>query len=321
MVRAEHRPVAMVAAVIAALHAVGIGLLAIAASRHVAPGAGGALGIGLGVTAYTLGMRHAFDADHIGAIDNTTRKLVADGRRPLTVGFWFSLGHATVVLALTVLLAAGLHGLRGHLADDGSTLQRAAGIVGPLVSGTFLMTIGLINLVALRGAAAAPSGPVGRILGRAMHVVDRPWKMYGIGLLFGLGFDTATEVALLATAGAAATGGLPLTAILCLPILFAAGMTLFDTLDGAFMRYAYSWARAEPGRIIHYNFAITGLSVVVALAIGGIELVQAIGGHLDVDLSLAGYAVAALLAVTGLAALRGSHGVRAPRAAIDRSIS
>jgi nickel/cobalt transporter (NiCoT) family protein len=320
MVRSEHRPVVMVAAVIAALHAVGIGLLAIAASQHVTPDAGGALSIGLGVTAYTLGMRHAFDADHIGAIDNTTRKLLADGRRPVTVGFWFSLGHATVVLALTVLLAAGLHGLRDHLADDGSTLQRAAGIVGPLISGTFLLTIGLINLVALRGATA-PSGPVGRVLGRAMHVVDRPWKMYGIGLLFGLGFDTATEVALLATAGAAATGGLPLTAILCLPILFAAGMTLLDTLDGAFMRCAYRWAGAEPGRIIHYNFAITGLSVVAALAIGGIELVQVLTGHLDVDLSPAGYAIAALLAVTGLAALRGSHAVRAPRAAIDRSVS
>jgi high-affinity nickel-transport protein len=189
-------------------------------------------------------------------------------------------------------------------------------VIGPVVSGTFLMAIGLINLATLRSVArqlradaptAAPPlapGPVGRLLRRAMGVVDRPWKMYAVGLLFGLGFDTATEIALLATAGAAATGGLPLTAILCLPLLFAAGMTLLDTLDGAFMRYAYGWATAEPRRLIHYNLAITGLSVLVALAIGGIELAQVLSDHLDgLDFNRAGYAVAALLGATWFIAL------------------
>jgi high-affinity nickel-transport protein len=150
-----------------------------------------------------------------------------------------------------------------------------------------------------------------------MTVADRPWKMYAVGLLFGLGFDTATEVALLATAGAAATGGLPLTAILCLPLLFAAGMTLFDTLDGAVMRCAYGWATTEPRRLVHYDLAITGLSVAVALVIGGIELVQALTGHLEaLDLDLAGYAIAALLAATWMAALavRRLGGARPERA-------
>jgi high-affinity nickel-transport protein len=315
--RSERRRLALLVAAIGTLHVAGVGLLAITAPQHLSLGAGGAtFGVGLGVTAYTLGMRHAFDADHISAIDNTTRKLLADGRRPVTVGFWFSLGHSTVVFALAVLLALGLRGLRGDVADDGSTLQHATGVIGPVVSGTFLVAIGLFNLATLRGVArqlrrGAPSatpplapGPIGRLLGRAMAVVDRPWKMYAIGLLFGLGFDTATEIALLATAGAAATGGLPLTAILCLPLLFAAGMTLLDTLDGAFMRYAYGWATAEPRRLIHYNIAITGLSVTVALTIGTIELVQVLTGRLDgLDLTLAGYAIAALLATVWLVAL------------------
>jgi high-affinity nickel-transport protein len=315
--RSERRPIAMLVAAIGGLHLVGIGLLALTVPQHLTLGAGGgAFGVGLGVTAYTLGLRHAFDADHISAIDNTTRKLIADDRRPLTVGFWFSLGHSSVVLALAVLLALGLRGLRADVADDGSGLQHAAGVIGPVVSGSFLVIIGLTNLVTLRGVArqlreAPPAeappltpGPVGRLLSRAMRTVDRPWKMYAIGLLFGLGFDTATEIALLATAGAAATGGLPLSAILCLPILFAAGMTLLDTLDGAFMRYAYGWATAEPRRVLHYNFAITGLSVLVALLIGGIELAQVLTDRLDgPDLNLAGYVIAALFALTWLAAL------------------
>jgi high-affinity nickel-transport protein len=150
MTRAEWRRAGLLAAVVLGLHAVGFLLLfAVVAPQGHALGATGAFGVGLGVTAYTLGLRHAFDADHIGAIDNTTRKLMAEGQRPLSVGFWFSLGHSTIVFALGVLVVVGVRGLSGAVEDDGSSLQRATGLIGPLVSGTFLLVIGLLNLVVL----------------------------------------------------------------------------------------------------------------------------------------------------------------------------
>ena len=326
---AEWRRAGLLAAVVLGLHAVGFFLLlAVVAPRGYELGATGVFGVGLGITAYTLGLRHAFDADHIGAIDNTTRKLMAEGQRPLSVGFWFSLGHSTIVFGLGVLVVVGVRGLSGAVEDEGSGLQQATGLIGPLVSGTFLMLIGLLNLIILvsivgifrrmrRGefdeaeleAELDQRGLMTRFYARATRAVRKPWHMYPLGCLFGLGFDTATEVALLVLAGAGAAGGLPFYAILCLPILFAAGMTLFDTLDGMFMNFAYGWAFSRPVRKIFYNLAITGLSVAVALLIGGIELLAVLADELSltgglwdlvtgIDLNLIGYLVVALFVLT-----------------------
>jgi nickel/cobalt transporter (NiCoT) family protein len=326
---AEWRRVVLLASVVLGLHAAGFFLLiVVVVPRGYELGATGVFGVGLGITAYTLGLRHAFDADHIGAIDNTTRKLMAEGQRPLSVGFWFSLGHSTIVFALGVLVVIGVRGLSGAVEDEGSGLQQATGLIGPLVSGTFLLVIGLLNLVILvsilgifrrmrRGefdeaeleAELGRRGLMTRFYARATRAVRKPWHMYPLGCLFGLGFDTATEVTLLVLAGAGAAGGLPFYAILCLPILFAAGMSLFDTLDGMFMNFAYGWAFSRPVRKIFYNLAITGLSVAVALLIGGIELLAVLadelsltGGLWDVvtgiDLNLIGYLVVALFVLT-----------------------
>jgi high-affinity nickel-transport protein len=281
MTAAERRRAVGLAAAIGALHVAGLLLLL----------GGGVFGLGVGVTAYTLGLRHAFDADHIGAIDNTTRRLTEPGRRPLSVGLWFSLGHSTVVFGLTALVGLGARA-------GGARLHEAAGLIGPAVSGTFLVAIGLLNLAALLAPSPqAPGGVLTRVFGRATRAVRAPWQMYPVGLLFGLGFDTATEVALLATAGAAAAGGLPFYAVLCLPLLFAAGMSLLDTLDGAFMAFAYGWSAA--GRT--YTRVVTGLSVIVALVVGGAELLSLAGPH--VDLTSAGYAIAGLFVVAWAVAL------------------
>jgi len=321
-------------AAIAGLHAVGFFLLVVVVAPHgYAIGATGVFGVGLGTTAYTLGVRHAFDADHIAAIDSITRKLMAEGRRPHAVGFWFALGHSTVVFALGVLVVLGVRGLAVAVEDDGSALQTATGVIGPVVSGSFLVLIGLLNAVLLAGvlklflrlrrgeldeaqldAGLARGGLLTRFYGRATRAVREPWHMYPLGCLFGLGFDTATEVALLVLAGAGAAGALPFYAILCLPILFAAGMTLFDTLDGAFMSHAYGWACSRPVRRVFYNLAITALSVAVALLVGGLELLAVLaerlglaGGVWDVvagiDLNTIGYVVVALFVLTWALAL------------------
>lgn len=330
---AEWRRAGALAAAIAALHLVGFGiLLLLVVPRDLALGSG-VFGLGVGITAYTLGMRHAFDADHIAAIDNTTRKLMSEGQRPLSVGFWFSLGHSTVVFALGVLVVLGIRGLSGALADDHSTLQRATGLIGPVVSGSFLVLIGLLNLAVLAGLLTAfrrmraggcdeaelerrleRRGVMNRIYGRATQAIRRPWQMYPLGLLFGLGFDTATEIGLLVLAGSATASGLPFYAIVCLPILFAAGMSLLDTIDGAFMNFAYGWAFSRPVRKLFYNIAVTGLSVAVALVIGIVELLAVLaaklgltGGLWDlvarVDLNLVGYLVVALFLLTWLGAV------------------
>src|SRR3954464_11599918 len=322
------------AAVVIGLHAVGFFLLfAVVAPHHFALGDSGVFGVGIGITAYTLGLRHAFDADHIGAIDNTTRKLMNDGQRPLSVGFFFSLGHSTIVFALGVAVVMGVRGLSGAVENDSSALHKATGLIGPVVSGSFLFLIGILNLVVLisivrifrrmRGGHFSEAeleeqldkrGIMNRFLGRATRAVTKPWHMYPLGCLFGLGFDTATEVALLVLAGAGAASGLPFYAILCLPILFAAGMSLFDTLDGMFMNFAYGWAFSKPVRKIFYNLAITGLSVAVALRVGGIELLAVLaeklsltGGVWDVvtgiDLNLIGYLIVGLFVVTWVLAL------------------
>lgn len=330
----EWRRVGGMAFVIVALHAIGFGLLfLVIAPRGFRVGSEGVFGVGLGITAYTLGMRHAFDADHIAAIDNTTRKLMADGQRPLSVGFFFSLGHSSVVFLLALLFAFGLRSITGQVEASSSTLHQTTGIIGPLVSGSFLLLIGLFNLAILvsivgvfrrmrRGdldeaelrEELVGGGIMTRVFGRATRTIRRPGQMYPLGFLFGLGFDTATEVALLFIAAGAALSGLPFYAILCLPILFAAGMSLLDTIDGAFMQFAYGWAFAAPVRRIYYNMTITGLSVFVALFVGGVELLAVFadrfhltGGLWDVvaalDLNTLGYIVVALFVVTWLGAI------------------
>jgi high-affinity nickel-transport protein len=320
---------AVLAAAIVGLHVVGfVTLFAFVVPGHYGLGNGAVFGVGLGLTAYTLGMRHAFDADHIAAIDNTTRKLMSDGQRPLSVGFFFALGHSSIVFALAFLFAFGVKGLAGSVSDESSTLHTVTGVIGPTVSGLFLITLGLLNLMVLISILKVfrrmrtgdvdeaeleehlnGHGLLVRFYARAMNRVRRPWHMYPVGLLFGLGFDTATEVALLAVAGSAAASGLPFWAILCLPVLFAAGMTLFDTLDGAFMSVAYGWAFAKPVRKVFYNITVTSLSVFVALVIGVVELVQVFverftlsGGLWDavaaVDLNYVGYIIVGLFLAT-----------------------
>ena len=321
-------------AIIISLHAVGFFLLfAFVAPAHLSLGGAGVFTVGIGITAYTLGMRHAFDADHIGAIDNATRKLMSDGQRPVSVGFFFSLGHSTVVFLLALAFTVGIRGLSGAVSDDGSTLHQATGLIGPTVSGTFLTIIGILNLLVLihiwkifrrmRNGHYSEAeledqlerrGFMNRFYRRTTNAVTKPWQMYPVGLLFGLGFDTATEIALLATAGAAAAGGMPIYAILCLPILFAAGMSLLDTIDGAFMNFAYGWAFSQPVRKIFYNMALTSLSVVVALLIGAIELMSVLADKLSLkgqpwafvsglDLNYVGYAIVAVFVVTWVVAL------------------
>src|SRR3954469_23035722 len=251
---AQWRRLAGLATIILGLHIVGFGLLfGVVVPHHLS-----AFGVGVGITAYTLGLRHAFDADHIGAIDNTTRKLMGEGKRPMSVGFFFSLGHSSIVFALGALVVFGVRGLGGAVSDDGSTLHQATGIVGPAVSGSFLLLIGILNLIILGnvlgifrgmrrgefdgaplGGDLTPRGFMTRFCGRATRATRKPWHMYPLGILFGLGFDTATEVALLFLAAGAAGAGLPWYAILCLPVLFAAGMSLLDTIDGSFMNFAY----------------------------------------------------------------------------------
>jgi nickel/cobalt transporter (NiCoT) family protein len=302
--RGQRRTLAMMATVIASLHAIGFGILFfVVAPHHYSLGGAGAFTIGIGVTAYTLGMRHAFDADHIAAIDNTTRKLMAEGKRPMSVGFWFSLGHSTIVFGLAFLLSIGIRSLAGPVRNDGSGIHQVTGWIGTLVSGTFLYTIAILNVAILIGIIKVfrkmkrgiydehaledqlnNRGLMNRYLGRLTRTVTRPQQMYPIGVLFGLGFDTATEVALLVLAGGAAGAGLPWYAILCLPILFAAGMSLLDTIDGSFMNFAYGWAFSKPVRKIYYNITVTGLSVAVALFIGTIEL----GGLIASQFGLSG---------------------------------
>jgi nickel/cobalt transporter (NiCoT) family protein len=285
---------------------------------------------GLGTLAYTFGLRHAFDADHIAAIDNTTRKFLAEGNRSLGTGFFFSLGHSTIVFALV----GGLGVAAGTVGAAIPAFQNYGGTVGASVSGVFLLTIGVLNLVVLldivRIFREMKSGSYDEarleerlldrgfmnrfFIGRAANRVRKSWHMYPLGLLFGLGFDTATEVGLLALAAGVATHHVPFLAVLSLPILFAAGMCLMDTIDGAFMSQAYGWAFSNPIRRIYYNITVTTLSVAAALAIGGIEVLQVMAAQLDLrggvwdwlsglGFSSIGYAIVGLFVVTWLASI------------------
>lgn len=276
---------------VAALHMVGFGaLFVLVAPEHYQVGAQ-VFSLGLGISAYLLGLRHAFDVDHIAAIDNVTRKLTADGARPKSVGFWFALGHSAVVVALALLVVTAAR-TAGLLLDDDSAARHALGTAGTLVSSGFLYAIAVVNLVALLGiwraltalrsgrfdegeleARLNSRGVLARLLRPVIRRITRPAQMFVVGACFGLGFDTATEVTLLAMAGTGAAAGVPWYAILTLPLLFAAGMSLMDSVDGLFMTAAYDWALANPARKIYYNLVVTGLSVTVALMIGTIQVI------------------------------------------------
>jgi high-affinity nickel-transport protein len=271
---------------IALIHVIGFGLLLSVAPQYPAL-------LGLGGLAYSFGLRHAFDADHISAIDNTTRKLLQDGKRPVGVGFFFSLGHSTVVFLIALALGFAVRAIVNGIVDDNGALKNIGGLVGTSVSGVFLLIIGVLNLIILidivsvfrrmkRGEHTRVSlekhlvtgGVLTRAFKHLFRVITASWQMYPIGFLFGLGFDTASEVALLAISAGAASQGLPFAAVISLPLIFAAGMSLMDTTDGAFMAKAYSWAFSNPVRKLFYNMTMTGLSVFVALFVGLVELAQ-----------------------------------------------
>ena len=324
--RQERVALVAMAGVVLVLNLVGWGvLLGLVVPQKYNLGSSGVFGVGLGVTAFLLGVRHAFDADHIAAIDNTARKLVGEGKSASGVGFWFSLGHSSVVFGLSLILAIGVSALAGPVQDENSTLQTTLGLVGSLAAGTFLIVIGLTNLSALFGILHVfrhmragsfdeeklehhlhQRGLMARLFRRATRRVTRARHLYPLGLLMGLGFDTATQVALLVLAGGVATSTLPWYAVLVLPVLFAAGMSLFDTADGIFMARAYKWAFISPVRKVYYNLIITTLSVVVALVIGGIVLLQLLAEQLQLaalswvtrlDLQYVGYLLAAMFVV------------------------
>jgi len=284
--RGEQVRLALFYGAIVIVHVVGWGMLLSVAPQYPAL-------VGLGGLAYSFGLRHAFDADHISAIDNTTRKLLQDGKRPVGVGFFFSLGHSTVVLLIALALGFAIRVIVGGVIDENGALKNIGGLIGTSVSGVFLLLIGLLNLIILldivgvfqrmkRGEYTritleehlVTGGVLTRVFKHLFRVISDSWQMYPIGFLFGLGFDTASEVALLAISAGAASQGLPFLAVVSLPLIFAAGMLLMDTTDGAFMAKAYSWAFSNPIRKLFYNMTMTGLSVFVALFVGLVEPAQ-----------------------------------------------
>lgn len=274
------------------LHVVGFGIFI----AFVVPGHFKGLGIGITFLAYTLGLRHAFDADHISAIDNVTRKLmnerrqVEGSRRPLSVGYFFSLGHSTMVMAIGIGLIIAEKTVYAVVSHKSSGMEQL-GVFGTIVSASFLYLIAILNIVILAGIVKVframhngtydegelerqlnNRGLMFRFFGKWMKSITKEWQMYPVGVVFGIGFDTATEVALLATTAILAKEALPWYSILCLPILFTAGMSLLDTADGCFMNVAYGWAFFNPVRKVYYNLAITGLSVAICFFIGTIEV-------------------------------------------------
>jgi high-affinity nickel-transport protein len=326
----ERRRAVVMLLVVTALHVVGFGVFII----FVVPSHYKGLGIGVAGLAYSLGLRHAFDADHISAIDNTTRKLMNEGKRPISIGFWFSLGHSTIVVAIGVGIVIAEKAVYGAVHNPKSGLEQFGGIFGTVVSASFLYLIALLNLVILAGILRVfrsmrrgnydeaelerqlqNRGLMYRFFGRWMKSINNEWQMYPVGVVFGLGFDTATEVALLATTALLASRSIPFYSILCLPLLFTAGMCLMDTLDGIFMNFAYSWAFFNPVRKVYYNLAITGLSVAICFFIGTIEVLgilpMELGGlhssfwniMADFDINKAGFVIVGMFIVTWAGAL------------------
>jgi high-affinity nickel-transport protein len=307
----EWRRMALMFGFIAFLHVSGAFLMWKATTGNYELADGTLFGWGTAVLAYTLGMRHAFDADHISAIDNTTRKLMSEGQRPLATGFFFSLGHSSVVAALAILLTFGIKAVGSQLKDEDSALNHYTGIIGLTVSGTFLMLIAILNLIVLVSIVGVffkmrkglyneeelekhlnSRGLLMRFFGPIARRIDKSWKMYPLGILFGLGFDTATEIGLLVLAGSSVIAGLPWWAVISLPLFFAGGMSLLDTIDGSFMNFAYGWAFSKPVRKVYYNIIITGLSVAVALFVGGLEICQVIAEQLNLTGGFWDYALA-----------------------------
>ncbi|HEV2953594.1 MAG TPA: HoxN/HupN/NixA family nickel/cobalt transporter [Candidatus Dormibacteraeota bacterium] len=309
------------------LHLAGWGALLTYGSGHPAF-------IALGGLAYTFGLRHAFDADHLAAIDNTTRKLLQDRKRPLGVGFFFSLGHSTVVLVIAVLLGLAVKSLVSSVVSNHGQLRSIGGLIGTSVSAVFLIAIGILNLIILLDIIRVyrrmqgghydhqsleqelvAGGIMSKLFGRLFKLVTESWHLYPIGFLFGLGFDTASEVALLAISAGAAAQHLPFVAVLSLPVIFAAGMSLMDTADGAFMAKAYSWAFSNPIRKVFYNLTVTSLSVFVALFVGAVEVAQLLVQALDLKgsafqaivgfnfLGALGFVIVGAFAVTWVAAV------------------
>jgi high-affinity nickel-transport protein len=299
--------------------------------------AGLGVGLGVGLTAWTLGCRHAFDADHIAAIDNTTRKLIDEGQRPLASGFFFALGHSSVVMLAGVGITVASRTVFDAFVTPSSGFEVVGGVVGTALSATFLWLIAAINLAVLAGivrvfrnlrrgvydeteleAQLQARGLMNRFLGRWMRSIDHTWQLYLVGCVFGIGFDTATEVLLLAGAAGAATQGLPWYAVLSLPLLFTGGMTLLDTADGLFMNTAYSWAFARPILKLYYNLTMTAMSIALAFLIGGIEITSLLSAELHVhgwltdeisrfDLNTAGYLIVGLFLGVWVLALAGWH--------------
>ena len=287
----ERRRVVGMYGSIVLLHVLGV----IAFIVYVLPAHYKLFGIGLSVTAYTLGLRHAFDADHISAIDNTTRKAMnqrhgTDKPRPFAFGYFFSLGHSTIVVAMGVGIIVAEKTVLPAVTHSSSSLESFGGTFGTIVSAAFLFLIALLNLVILAGIVRVframrrgeydeaelesqleKRGFFYRFFGRWMNAIDKEWQIYPVGVVFGMGFDTATEVLLLTTTAFLASEHIAWQAIIALPILFMAGMTLMDTTDGMFMNAAYGWAFFNPIRKVYYNLAITGLSVAICIFIGGIE--------------------------------------------------
>jgi high-affinity nickel-transport protein len=322
---------------ILAMHVLGFSLFFV----YVLPGHYKLFGVGLSVTAYTLGLRHAFDADHISAIDNTTRKVINDrlgtGKpRPFSFGYFFSLGHSTIVFAMGIGIIVAEKAVLPAVTHSNSGLESFGGTFGTIVSAGFLFLIGLMNMVVLAGIVRVfrsmrrgeydeaelerqldNRGFFYRFFGRWLKGIGQEWKMYPVGVVFGLGFDTATEVALLSSTALLASQHIPWQAILALPILFMAGMTLMDTTDGVFMNVAYGWAFFNPVRKVYYNLAITGLSVAICFFIGGIETLSLVplemhgvsqtsgfwGFMYNFNINTAGFVIVGMFIVTWVAAM------------------
>jgi nickel/cobalt transporter (NiCoT) family protein len=332
----EKRRAVLMLGGIALLNVGGIALFVLAVDPHHFHYRSLGVGFGVAITAWTLGARHAFDADHIAAIDNSTRKLLAqrtDAERPLGTGFFFALGHSSVMLVVGVGITIAARSVFHAVVTPSSGFERVGGAAGTLTSVAFLYLIAGLNIVVLSGIFRVfrdmrkgvydeaelerqleKRGLMYRFFGRWMNAINHTWQMFPVGFVFGIGFDTATEVLLLAGTAVAAEQDLPFYAVLALPLLFAGGMTLFDSMDGFFMNTAYGWAFARPVRRVYYNLTITGLSIGVAFIIGTIEVLQVLGSefHLtgwlsdwanNFSINTAGFTVVALFVSVWAAAL------------------
>jgi nickel/cobalt transporter (NiCoT) family protein len=337
MSRTERLRVLAMYGSILAMHVLGFGIFI----AYVLPAHYKLFGVGLSITAYTLGLRHAFDADHISAIDNTTRKVIGDRQgtdqpRPFSFGYFFSLGHSTIVVVIGIGIIIAEKTVLPAVTHSNSSLETFGGTFGTIVSAAFLFLIGLLNLVILGGILKVfrsmrrgqydeaelerqleNRGFFYRFFGKWMRLINKEWQLYPVGVVFGLGFDTATEVALLTTTALLASEHIAWQAILALPILFTAGMTLMDTTDGVFMNLAYGWAFFNPVRKVYYNLAITGLSVAICFFIGGIETLSLVplevhgvsqtsgfwGFMANFNINTAGFVIVGMFIVTWVAAI------------------